>query len=87
MQRIIAIGSVCSEPLGIRRALCKAIAPSANSRVVVYTDHSPVVDAVAAPIRTRTGDCNPSWRPFLHRLCCGTFPASRTQQMRSPVAL
>jgi len=41
--------SVCSEPLGIRRALCKAITPSPKTCVMVYTDHSGVVDAVAAP--------------------------------------
>jgi hypothetical protein len=60
--------SVCSEPLGIRRALCKAIAPTPATCVVVYTDHSGVVDAVAAPC----ANCYAYWRlqSFL-----ATFPA------------
>jgi hypothetical protein len=50
--------SVCSEPLGIRRALCRAIAPTPDSRVVVYTDHAGVVDAVSAPC----ANCYAYWR-------------------------
>jgi hypothetical protein len=44
--------SVCSEPLGIQRALCRCITPSSvppSGCVAVYTDHEPAVWAVASP--------------------------------------
>ena len=50
--------SVCSEPLGIRRALCRAITPTTTTTVAVYTDHAGVVDAVAAPC----ANCYAYWR-------------------------
>jgi len=42
--------SIWSEPLAIRKAICRIIKPSPNMHLVIYTDHSPIVDAVSAPI-------------------------------------
>jgi hypothetical protein len=41
--------SVASEPLAIRKALCRLVAPASSSSVTVYTDHQPVVYANASP--------------------------------------
>jgi integrase len=38
--------SVHSEPLGMTRALCRIIAPAKHRSVILYTDHSPLLDAV-----------------------------------------
>ena len=40
--------STASEPLAISRALCRFITPALAQRVIVYTDHSPVIHAVGA---------------------------------------
>jgi hypothetical protein len=50
--------SVTSEPLAIRRALCRAISPTKDTHVVVYTDHASLVDALRAPVAT----CTPYWK-------------------------
>jgi hypothetical protein len=41
--------SVASEPLAIRKALCRAVSPNPDSLIAVTTDHQPIVDARGSP--------------------------------------
>ena len=63
--------SVCSEPLGIAKAICRCIAPSASTHVLVYTDHDPVVTAV-------TSTCAKTWTYWLLQRTIRQFPVSIT---------